>query len=884
MRLRRMVLRDFRGVTESDVVLLDDERDAVTIVQGPNEVGKTSLVEALDLLFRRKHDSTAQDVDAVRPRGRDADPEVVAEIETGPYVFAYRKRFATTRHGLTELEITAPAHEQLTGGEAHDRAEAILAETIDVDLWEALRIVQGAELDRVELAAARSLATALESTSPATAIGERELDLLQRVRDEHQTYFTKAGGPRKLIVEARERVEGAERTRDDLAAKLDGLESDIERIAALERDLPERERHLAESEARVGELEDALAEVADLERTRKEHASALEAAETRVESTAERHRTREELATRERVTAERLPELERNAAATAEELDGAAATLADAREALEDARKARRETEQRAELRRRDVDHLDDVRELARLTELQERLTGANETIAQATATIERIRVTDELLERLRDADRQVAIAANRVDVATPELTVEAEDGPVTVEVDDEETEVTADGPWSRRASEPVTLRFPGTARVTVDPGERAEDATAALDEAQRAHRALLDEAGVDDLDAAEEALRRRRDAEARRTAAEAQREEALGERSVDELETELATRRERIADHAGQRPDDPPLPSDVDEARRLRDEADSSLEQARATEEEAAREHERARDRHEQLREASHTATVELRLAREEAERVRDRLAAERAETPDDELAEALTTARTEAEEAEEALRAAESRLEEASPDEVRTLADNARATVASARDELRAAQDELVELRARVGERGGEGLFDQHAEAEAELERARADLRALERRAAAAERLHASLERHHAAARERYVGPLREQIVRLGRILHGADFDVELDEELRIARRTLDGLTLDFEDLSHGAKEQLDLIARLACSILIADDGGGPLIVDDTLGSADPDRLERMGAILRTAGKHCQVIVLTCYPDRYRHVGGARVVQLSG
>ena len=104
-----------------------------------------------------------------------------------------------------------------------------------------------------------------------------------------------------------------------------------------------------------------------------------------------------------------------------------------------------------------------------------------------------------------------------------------------------------------------------------------------------------------------------------------------------------------------------------------------------------------------------------------------------------------------------------------------------------------------------------------------------------------------------------------------------------MELDEQLGIARRTLDGITLDVEQLSTGTREQLGILARLACATIVSPDGdGAPVVIDDALGWSDPTRLQRMGAAIAAAGKHCQVIVLTCTPGRYAHVGNATVVSL--
>ena len=60
------------------------------------------------------------------------------------------------------------------------------------------------------------------------------------------------------------------------------------------------------------------------------------------------------------------------------------------------------------------------------------------------------------------------------------------------------------------------------------------------------------------------------------------------------------------------------------------------------------------------------------------------------------------------------------------------------------------------------------------------------------------------------------------------------------------------------------------------------VADEGGMPLIMDDALGYSDPERLRLMGAVLARAAKVCQIVVFTCYPDRYANIGDAAIVSL--
>ena len=62
----------------------------------------------------------------------------------------------------------------------------------------------------------------------------------------------------------------------------------------------------------------------------------------------------------------------------------------------------------------------------------------------------------------------------------------------------------------------------------------------------------------------------------------------------------------------------------------------------------------------------------------------------------------------------------------------------------------------------------------------------------------------------------------------------------------------------------------------------MIVADEGGMPLIMDDALGYTDPDRLRLMGAILAKAAKECQIVIFTCVPERYANIGSASVVSL--
>jgi len=129
---------------------------------------------------------------------------------------------------------------------------------------------------------------------------------------------------------------------------------------------------------------------------------------------------------------------------------------------------------------------------------------------------------------------------------------------------------------------------------------------------------------------------------------------------------------------------------------------------------------------------------------------------------------------------------------------------------------------------------------------------------------------------------ARKAYVTPIREKIEGLGRLVFHESLQVEINDNLQIESRTEGGVTVPFDSLSGGTRKQLSLIFRLACAMIVAKDGGTPLILDDVLGYTDPERLRLMGAVLAKSAKECQIVIFTCVPDRYSNIGEASVCSL--
>lgn len=873
MRLRRVRVDDFRGIERFEVAFATD---GVTVIEAPNETGKSSLLDAVDLLLNEKDSSRKRVVRDAKPVGRDVGSRVEVELTCGEVHLTCVKQF--NKQPMTELTVHAPRREQLTGTEAHDRLRTILEAEVDLALFEALRFQQGRGLDGVALGSSNVIAARLDEVAGGSGDAGDD-DLLARVREEFETYFTPKGQEGKRLKEVDAAAERAREHHDATATRLADLEDDVAELGRLQREhaglVAERDRlgpqldaHL-ERRRRVLQLRQRLAEAAtEVERARRRHEDAVRAADARAEGAAAIEGMQREL---EEVS-DRLAPAEARVGELTARLEDLSADLAGAEAERDRAQRATEQAELRAELLRLDEEH-------SRLARRQERVDEVLAKARAAAAEVDGCRLTDALLTEIRAATEQTRVAERTLEAGAPGVTLHARRD-LDVEVDGQPRHLTADAQGAWQVDDRLRLDVPGVVGLEVRAGTSLGDLRTAVVEARRRRDAACHRAGVEDLAQAETVAERlRADRETLRRCDE-ELDRALEGIGRDELAEQLRTLEARTQQLAAQLGD---VAVPVDLVR-----AQEELSSARAQQQAASAEVERVRAERDAFRTEVERRRHDLlagQARREhlvtELDRLRDRLAAARTQRDDRAIAEEVTEAAKllgEAEAAEEGLAA---ELAELDPEQVELLATNAERTAADLDARLVETGQARSARQARLDVVGEEGLGEQLALAATELAHAEREQRRVRARAAAAEALYDELRTARDEAYRAYQRPLRDLIARQGRVVFGEGLEVELDEELKVTRRTLDGDTLDWEALSSGAKEQLAILSALAAARLAAD-GGVPLVLDDALGYTDPDRLAALGAVLGTA-EGAQVIVLTCVGERYRHVGGATTVRLA-
>ena len=191
MRLHRITLRDVKGVADRTVDLPDR---GVVVLEGPNEVGKTTLVEAFDRLLDLRCTSASALARSLQPVGRDVGPFVEAELTVAGRRIRIAKRWL--RSPLVELDVLGSAPEHLTGSAAQARLDQLLDGALDRTLWRALRLTQSGDGAVAPLVGSGALREALDAAVEAhthDGDGERVLDA---VEEEYRRYFTaRAGRP-----------------------------------------------------------------------------------------------------------------------------------------------------------------------------------------------------------------------------------------------------------------------------------------------------------------------------------------------------------------------------------------------------------------------------------------------------------------------------------------------------------------------------------------------------------------------------------------------------------------------------------------------------------------------------------------------------------------
>ena len=877
MKLLHLKVTNYRGIDTRDIKFCPL---GITRIEGPNESGKTSLGEAINTIFDYQDNSKNKVIQAIQPVHRDVGPEIELEMETGKYVFTYFKRFL--KKPETKLTITKPNPENLTGRQAHDRAYEILKETLDIDLWKALSIIQGEAIGQPDLKNKQALSAALDRAAGVHPAAPQELSLFKRVSQEYELYYTAGRGTeKKEHQDLRNTLTEKETEIRSIEQDMRALETDIDRVPVLKRELDQLNKQEEELSQQMIDLTYKLDQISSIENTLSAAALKQESAQKTLEAGQHAKEIRQEMIRSVENAAKAHRELQESSSMALPALSQAEEARNKAKAATDKAERIKKETEYLATLKRADFDYYRDKLDLDQLLERKQRIDLARKDAVQAETVLANNKVDANALKQIKEAELVYNTACAKMEIGSPSILLRSI-SQCRLAIDGTEAVLDTNEVRKISVSDKTTVSIPGTLDIEITAGSSVEGLARKVEDARQALHAACSAATVADPDDARKAYDERLEAFRGVENKARVEKENLRDITYESLEERLRNLQQSVPNYLIGRVKDPAICLDFDTAKKERTKAEADFQTASGELNNARKVLESARSFFDGINIKHREAVVKLEQLAKDLKQTQENLDNARKKESDETLEANLSAADKAVLAENTAYRSAADSLKAFNPEQVRALAESTKGSLKTIKNSRDLKDRGLLEIQTRLKIKGEEGLHEKLIAAENQLEQLEFKIRATTLRASAAKCLFETMCEERDKATRAYVAPLKDKIERLGRLVFDPSFQVTIGDDLKIVSRTISDVTVPFDSLSGGTKEQLSLIYRLSCSMIVAKDGGTPVILDDTLGYTDPERLKLMGAVLSVAAKECQIIIFTCVPERYACIGEAAVVPL--
>ncbi len=870
----------------------------LTLIGGPNESGKSTLVEAIHRCLFLKARGNTQWHHSMRSLTHGGTPEVEITFEVRGETYTLIKRFSGANGSV---RLVGPGGKTNMG----DEAEAQLSELLSIEQtsrsnlqnqWAHLWVWQGssfADPAAEAIAEHESLIQRLQDIGGAVAL-QTEIDsaVANHFKQENEATFTNRGEPRSgselknasdKVAEAMKRLETAESTLSKLRSAKIAFEQAEAMLARLAEDRKSLITETAENEKKLRELQslrEAEREQSARARQASEQYNALEAAEKRITE------TRVQIEERKRKLApgqEELQQLEKQLQLAKTELKEkiAAAKAASDRSALAEARKDYHEAQDR---------RFDLQRQEAALAQRLQQIEKQELALSELEASIAALpRVSPDDVSKLRVEEGNLRAAKARLEGMSTE-----------VEVLEAEEELQVDGAvfpvGSRRTFAETTELVYGSLRLRLKPGggDSLQKARIAVEQAQERRNMLLGGMGVANLEEASKAATQRAELEIRLKHAK----ESLKGSAPQSTRQEWEDLRKRLEDLntdleqlAGKVPAEA-CPENAAAAQLALRHAREALTSARTEEQECRAEQEVAAK-------AITRLEAEVSAKRQELDEEKQLLAAGLSrlavleETHGDATSRllALDAAKHDRDTAAGALKATLTKIESLQPEILE--ADKKRLSRAMEQNDTQTTQSREQRAAAHATLQ-----LDGSTDPEADVELARAELAAAREtqsrvllRARSINLLAKLFDEEQMEVAEQFSAPLAQRVSGYLKAIYGAEANATLEvskdcvSKIELRRDSSNGIAFEFGSLSMGAKEQLAAAVRLAIAEVLANCPKDclPIVFDDAFTNSDPERIRALQRMLDyAASRGLQVIVLTCNPSDYSALG-ARTTILS-
>lgn len=881
MYLQRIKLENWGPI--SDSIELAELSAGLNVIHGPNEAGKSTIMDAICRGFFDKHRTSS--IKNRQPWGTSLGPAIEIDFAIGGQQWRLRKQFvedqgcALHRWSGGKWEKIAQgqtADEQVVGLVSGRLAGAGLTKAEHWGLGQVLWACQGeATCIQVGESQQSRLREALKITldsKPGTAVET----LIGGWYD--ATYTSsgkmKGGQNRAEVLELQEQLETASGAvnmlqgrlleLEQLSHDLDSCEGDQE---AAKRELEIEEAELARKRQRLEELRaeqrlyDNLVAAKNQTQTEWErqnkHVNDINEADRAVVATAAQAENCKSAVERAAAAAKAAKQLTDRAV---NDRDARRRDLNAAEEAVTNADRGVRFVEARQELEEK-------KRRFKQVQDLEAKIAGTQKELASLRAP------TQSQIKSLRKVAQDLAEKKAQLDVVSLSVTL----GPsrkisVTPEIDGKpQSRASFQSAKQYKAISTMSLDIDGVARVSIRAGEsNADSLLGELEKLQRKWKEAVCGFAADEINLLEALA-------SRRTQVEERIEQLREQRPEDQAAAELSEEIEKLQSSTKAYLDEDPslakLKEAPEEVRHLLKELKSAQKHAKKQADDAQEHLDSVQNEQKRVDKAAAGESTQQAITGELLKDRRDQAAKLRASDgiTDEARAAALAAALLKMDAARQRLDATPKPPVEDITHEIAQLDE----TVKNLQTGLNKLAMKIGGLRTRVQQAGGEGLYSQLAEATERQEQVTEALARARLDAEAIKVLWEMLQKKKAEVFEAVLQPIRVIVTSEMQRIVGPRYErLEFDESLRPTRVRPSHQNEDAEvdELSFGTREQLMLLVRLALGRLLSRSIGRQcVILDDPLVNADRSRQRAALRVIEEAAAETQIIIFTCHPNAY-------------
>lgn len=489
------------------------------------------------------------------------------------------------------------------------------------------------------------------------------------------------------------------------------------------------------------------------------------------------------------------------------------------------------------------------------------------------------ITVTENLIERIRTAEKELEKTTGRLSAVATTITFDMDPKrPDDIEVDGESL---ADDHSSIQAVSPVTIKIPEHGRITVDPAvKNRSELLSHQNEAKTELKEALEKAGVESLEEAQsrydEKERLLRDADLARKEAELHSPatddhgagaQALGN-YIENLSLMLKAKIDKLS--LSELPNLKESEVILDSVKKRAVDARHVLDNARAKlsgpDEELGR-----------LKIELGTSNERYENVKKDIDRLQDKLEEAEKQCSDNQLQTNIEISRNLLSEQEEALLELSTEREDDSLEHLQARINRLEKAISDRREKRSDLEVEIGRLKSHIEVSEGAGLDEAIHQKNRELELCQEEIRRSKREVDVLTLLLSTLRDAEREAKERYMSPVVNRLrPYLQYLFPGAD--ITIDENLEITGVLRErGYEEPFHHLSMGTQEQIAILVRLAFAEMLVEQGQpATVVLDDALVFSDDHRMKNMFDILNTSAKNIQVLIFTCREQLFEGIGG--------